>query len=62
LAGGVALSLRERLAAAQKKRAAAAEESESEDALGRSASAYGHAASLRARLEAVKQQSKRGLT
>ena len=57
--GGGVLSLRERLAAAQKKRAAAAaEERESEDALGRSTSAYGHAASLRARLEAVKRSKR----
>lgn len=57
---GAALSLRERLAAAQKNRARAAAESESqEDGVGGSASAYGHAAALRARLEAVKQQSKR---
>jgi len=61
--GGAALSLRERLAAAQKTRAkAAAESEESEDALGRSTSAYGHAAALRARLEAVKKQSKRDLS
>lgn len=66
-----ALSLRERLAAAQKSRAskaaAAAESSESfgADALGAgssSTSAYGHAAALRARLEAVKQQSKRDIS
>ena len=57
-----ALSLRERLAAAQKNRANAAAESESsEDALGKGTSAYGHAAALRARLEKVKQQSKRDL-
>jgi hypothetical protein len=55
---GGAASLRERLAAAQKSRAKAAA-SEPEDS-GRSSSAYGHAAALRARLEAVKQQSKRG--
>lgn len=53
-----AQSLRERLAAAQKNRAKAAEESESMEG-GSSTSAYGHAAALRARLEAVKQQSKR---
>lgn len=54
-----ALSLRERLAAAQKNRAKAAAESESsEDVLGSSTSAYGHAAALRARLQKVKQQSK----
>jgi hypothetical protein len=64
-----ALSLRERLAAAQKSRAnkAAAETSESlagTDALGAGSntSAYGHAAALRARLEAVKQQSKRDIS
>lgn len=58
---GTALSLRERLAAAQKNRAKAAAESESqENAVGTSStSAYGQAAALRARLEAVKQQSKR---
>jgi hypothetical protein len=55
--GGAALSLRERLAAAQKNRAKAAA-SESEESA-RSSSAYGHAAALRARLEAVKQQSNR---
>lgn len=55
---GGAASLRKRLAAAQQSRSKSAT-SELEDS-GRSSSAYGHAAALRARLEAVKQQSKRG--
>ena len=56
---GTAQTLRERLAAAQKNRkAAAAAAAENEiDGAKSSTSAYGHAAALRARLEAVKQQS-----
>lgn len=50
-----ALSLRERLAAAQANRTTT-ETEEAEDSLGRSTSAYGHAAALRARLEAVKNK------
>lgn len=56
-----ALSLRERLAASQRNRANTESGGSGEDASGRSASAYGHAAALRARLEAVKQQSKRDM-
>jgi hypothetical protein len=59
-ATGTTQTLRERLAVAQKNRQAAAAAAENEFDGGKSSgstSAYGHAAALRARLEAVKQQT-----